>query len=141
MKSNATGNTKQRKNRIYKELVKIYSSAVKQASSIFKKNPDVHFFEEKDGWDNTPEPFTGHQKTPMEVEELFIWMCENSISPRSIQSPYIYTDAEIKNFKENHALAKVEDWKKSIEFYKKEIKKYENRIKDALSIAMKHENP
>jgi len=141
MRSNVKDNTKQRKNRIYNEIVKIYTSAVKQTFSILKDNPDIHFFEEKDGWDNTPEPFTGHQREPMEVEELFIWMCENSISPRSIKSPYIYTDDEIMSFRKNCALAKIGDWKKSIEFYKKEIKKYENKINDAMNIDVKHENP
>lgn len=140
MKNSNVKNSKHRKDRIYKELVKIYSSAIKKASSILKDNGDIKFFECKDGWDDTPEPFTGNQKEPMTVDEIFVWMYENSVSPRSIQSPYIYTDEEIKSFKKNRALANVEEWMRSIDFYKKKIEKYESKIRDVLSSENEHEN-
>lgn len=120
------------KKKLWNELEKIYRKSVKSATSLIKKAKICHFYEEKDGWDDSPQPITGHVVEEMTPEEIFVWMYENDVNPRNMRSPYIYTDDEIESFKKNRGLLKIEDYKRSIEFCKEQIKKYEGRIKDLL---------
>lgn len=131
MKSNAKQrNLDKEKKKLWKEFERIYRKSVSSAKSLLKKAKVFHFFEEKDGWDDTPQPISGHVCDEMTPEEIFVWMYENAVNPRNIRSPYIYSDEEIESFRKNRNLLKIEDWKKSIEFYKEQIKKYEKRICD-----------
>jgi hypothetical protein len=122
--------TEIKKKSIWNELEAVYRNSVAEINKILKKNKNFHFFETKDGWDDSTQPISGITYEEMTPEEIIVWMYENEVSPRSVKSPYIYTDREIRLYRENRDLAKIEDWKNSIEFCKEQIRKYENRISE-----------
>ena len=124
MKSNAKQrNPDKEKKQLWKEIELIYRKSVNSIWSILKKKKVYHFYEEKDGWDDNPQPITGCVREEMTPEEIIVWMYENDVNPRNMKSPYIYTDDEISSFKENRNMMKIEDCKRSIEFCKEQIKK------------------
>lgn len=131
MKSNDKKfNQDKEKKQLWKDIELIYRNSVKSIQSILKKKKSYHFYEDKDGWDETPQPITGCVREEMTPEEIIVWMYENDVNPRNIKSPYIYSDKDIESFKKNRNLLKIEDYKNSIKFYKEQIKKYEKRIED-----------
>ena len=131
MKNNAKQrNPDKEKKQLWKEIELIYRKSVNSIWSILKNKKVYHFYEDKDGWDDNPQPITGCVREEMTPEEIIVWMYENDVNPRNTKSPDIYTDYEISSFKENRNMMKIEDCKRSIEFYKEQIKKNEGRIKD-----------
>ena len=138
MKSNAKQrNIEKTKKNIWKKLEGFYRGSIKSAGSLLKQMKVYHFYEDKDGWDDNPLPISGRVNEEMTPEEIFVWMYKNDVNPRNMKTPYIYTDEEIKSFKKNRSLLKIEDCKRSIEFYKEQIKKYEDRIEDLQSMVAK----
>lgn len=132
MKSNAKQRKQDREKReLWKNIELVYRNAKKAIASLLKKNKRYHLYEDKDGWDNSVQPISGHVNEEMVPGEIIAWMYENDVNPRSIKSPYIYSDDEIGYYRKNRDLLKIEDWKKSIEFYKEQIRKYKKRISDA----------
>ena len=115
----------------FQEILNAYLGAVADVASVLDRYRDVHFYCEKDGWDDSLDPHTNYVNQPMEAADLLDWMYKNVCNGKCDIRPYMWTDDELKLYRNNRDLAKVDDWKQTIECYRKQIEKYERKIEEA----------
>lgn len=113
------------------ELKTAYKEAVDKIAAIMKSHDDIRVFETEGGWDDHVDRLSGYKNEPLSAEDILFWLAD--YAPNWNSFLFFYTLEEIKRYRKNHALSKVDGWQKQIKYLQDEIKRYEGKIAAALN--------
>ena len=125
-----------RRTEVWDAIMDAYREALGKVRDVLDRNPDIHIYEVKNGWDaNARNPLTMSAPEEMTAEDILGWMYEESVLDRGKETasppmPFIYTDAEIAWLKETKVAQSIQSWKRSIRMHQDSIDRYRKLIRE-----------